>query len=255
MDIGLISSSTIQILWKSRDGNTVSSGSSFFCNGFLITNNHIFAGPTNCDVHLLRYGDVILRMDGTDFSLRLKTGSHQDQHDFAVLKFPELERIIDRPLNFGDPDKLALGTEIILAGYPFGKPNLCLHRGHVSSLYKSGVANWIQIDASVNVGNSGGPLIEVGTGQVVGLVTRKATGLTDSFAQMRKVVQENISAIRVVRNQGGLIIMAGIDPLEAIEVAQVQMLHTMNEIERSANVGIGYAFSIKTLMQESCFSS
>ena len=51
-----------------------------------------------------------------------------------------------------------------------------------------------------------------------------------------------------------MVSIAGIDPIAALEIGQQQMLTTVSEIERSANVGIGYAFSISDLKKEGCFT-
>jgi S1-C subfamily serine protease len=105
----------------------------------------------------------------------------------------------------------------------------------------------IQIDGSVNAGNSGGPLLDATTGDVIGLVTRKATGLTKAFDHLRTALIQNY---RITTQARGLEIM-GIDPYEALGSGFASILHMMSEIERQANVGIGYAISSKHLRDES----
>jgi hypothetical protein len=135
-------------------------------------------------------------------------------------------------------------------GYPRQlATNLTCHQGIISSFYRSGLAEVIQIDASVNAGNSGGPLIDPQTGGAFGIVTRKATGLSKLFNQLRNSINANVAM-----GQGVTSVMSidGIDLVQAIVMSQIQMLLTLDEIERQANVGIGYAFSAEHILSEPC---
>jgi S1-C subfamily serine protease len=124
----------------------------------------------------------------------------------------------------------------------------------ISSFYTSGIAKIIQLDASVNAGNSGGPLIDPNAGAVIGMVTRKATGLSQLFHQLRGSIKNNIAVAEAAAAGGGISI-GGIDPVRALIASQNQMMMTMDEIERQANVGIGYAFSAEHLLEEICMRS
>jgi S1-C subfamily serine protease len=81
---------------------------------------------------------------------------------------------------------------IALLGFPLEHDNLTCHQGVISSFYESGPAKIIQVDASVNAGNSGGPLIDPETGAAIGIVTRKATGLSKLFNELRNSIKQNI---------------------------------------------------------------
>lgn len=100
----------------------------------------------------------------------------------------------------------------------------------------------LQIDASVNTGNSGGPLIDPISGDAIGIVTRKATGLTSAFEGFRDSIKRNIDQINKAM-QGMDFSMGGISYKRVLLVGQSQLMNLANELERSANVGIGYAFS------------
>jgi S1-C subfamily serine protease len=136
-----------------------------------------------------------------------------------------------------------------LLGFPLEHDNLTCHQGIISSFYRSGLDEVIQIDGSVNAGNSGGPLIDPETGVAFGIVTRKATGLSQLFAHLRQSIEANID---VAQRTGGGIAVGEIDFVQAIIASQNQMLLTLNEIERQANVGIGYAFSVEHILTEPC---
>jgi nicotinamide mononucleotide (NMN) deamidase PncC len=95
-------------------------------------------------------------------------------------------------------------------------------------------------------------LIDPETGAVFGVITRKATGLSKMFAQLRETTQQNI---RVAESATGGISIGGIDPVKAVGASQRQMLMTFDEIERQANVGIGYAFSAEHVLAEPCMQA
>ena len=66
------------------------------------------------------------------------------------------------------------------------------------------------------------------------------------------MVSANIAALATIR---GEVRLQGISFKEVLRAGQSQMLIALDEIERSANVGIGYAFSCKHLLEERDFSS
>lgn len=92
-------------------------------------------------------------------------------------------------------------------------------------------------------------MIDPATGVAFGIVTRKATGLSQLFAQLRNSIQSNIA---VAQAAGGGIVIGDVDLVQSIVVSQNQMLATLAEIERQANVGIGYAFSAEHILAEPC---
>jgi S1-C subfamily serine protease len=121
------------------------------------------------------------------------------------------------------------------------------HAGLISSIYPSGPTQILQIDGSVNASNSGGPLIDAETGDVLGIVTRKATGLSRMFQELLQSFENNI---QVMQASQGMVGLAGVDPIAALIASQRQLQHVAREIERSANVGIGYAFSAEHIATE-----
>ena len=249
-------SGVVQIAFGNDARERVGGGSAFLCKGYLVTNHHVFLGHSNSSLVHLRREDMApgayIELKSSDFAARLVTGSQEQSYDYAVLVIPELVNQAGYQFNLEDPTGRRIGEEIALLGFPLEHANLTCHSGIVSSFYVSGVANIIQLDASVNSGNSGGPLIDPETGSVLGLVTRKATGLSQLFDHLRGAIRQNIS---IAQAAGGGIAIGGVDLLQATIVSQHQMLLTMNEIERQANVGIGYAISAEHLLAESCLSS
>jgi Trypsin-like peptidase domain len=185
----------------------------------------------------------------TELPQRLKTGSGEQSYDYAVLDLPEIVEKAGWSFMLRKPSGRKIGEPIALLGFPLEHDNLSCSDGVISSFYESGVARIIQIDASVNAGNSGGPLLDHHTGAVWGVVTRKATGLTRIFAELKIAVRSNLQFLQQAKT---VVRVGGLDVVKGIRSSQTQMFHVLDEIERQANVGIGYAVSIEHIMEESC---
>lgn len=139
----------------------------------------------------------------------------------------------------------------VVPGFLLEHRNLVCHLGTISFFYTSGTAKVIQLDASVNQSNSGGPLLDPETGQVLGIVTRKGTGLSTLFDLLLSVFDRNGKALEAAK---GLVGLGPVDPVAATIAGQHQMKAREGEIQRSANVGIGYAFSAEHLLADAAMS-
>ena len=150
--------------------------------GYILTNAHVVDGATHVYVRLA---------DGRRF--RAETQGVDDIIDVAVLKIiPELgtadefddnkqANLDNLPVaEVGNSDDIEVGTFVTAIGSPGGLDCSCTI-GIVSGLKrcpkvvgipdKFGVVNYIQTDAAINEGNSGGPLVDVESGTVVGINT------------------------------------------------------------------------------------
>lgn len=129
--------------------------------------------------------------------------------------------------------------------------NLVCHRGITSSFFIKNNVKVIQLDASINQSNSGGPLVDPQSGNVIGIITRKGTGLSKMFEELCKSFDQQIEFqskfIGTMYHEEG---DEQLDPINALVEGQRQFKKLAKEIERSANVGIGYAFSIKHIQEE-----
>jgi hypothetical protein len=123
---------------------------------------------TNAHV-LCPAGEKIQAVRSDGVKLTGETVHSSQSVDLALVKFPGAR---GTPLPLGDVSDLALGDRIMMIGSPVGLA-FTVHEGLVSHIGRvvNGVA-FIQLDAKVNPGNSGGPIIDE-QGRVVGIVTLK----------------------------------------------------------------------------------
>jgi serine protease Do len=141
---------------------TTSLGSGFIIDtsGIVVTNNHVIDGADEINV---------IMNDGSKFKAELV--GVDKKTDLAVLKFTP-----NKPLTavkFGDSDKLRLGEWVIAIGNPFslgGTVTAGIVSARNRDISQGPYDNYIQTDAAINRGNSGGPLFNL-DGDVIGVNT------------------------------------------------------------------------------------
>ena len=137
-------------------------GSGFIIDekGLVVTNNHVISDAE----------DIIVRVNG-DKEFKAKVIGADPLSDIAVLQLETTEKFI--PVKFGNSDKARIGDWVIAIGNPFGLGGT-VTSGIISarnrSIGLSRYEDYIQTDASINSGNSGGPLFDM-NGDVIGINT------------------------------------------------------------------------------------
>jgi S1-C subfamily serine protease len=134
------------------------------------------------------FGDGI-SLPYKEFAKRLVSGSDEKNFDFAILRLPEVLGRVSHRFAFADVNDMSVGSHIIFMGYPFDHLNLTCHEGIISSIYQSGPTRVLQLDASVNHSNSGGPLLDTESGRVLGIITRKTTGAIENVSRFTSIVR------------------------------------------------------------------
>lgn len=137
-------------------------GSGFIVDpaGYVVTNNHVIEGA----------GEItVILHDGTRHTAKVK--GRDPKTDLALLKIETNEEL--PYVRFGDSEKTKVGDWVVAVGNPFGLGG-SVSAGIVSARgrdIRSGpYDDYLQIDAPINRGNSGGPLFDA-TGKVVGINT------------------------------------------------------------------------------------
>ena len=151
---------------QNRGGNTPrrvnSLGSGFIIDsaGIVVTNNHVIADADEITVILNDGTRIKAELMGTDKKV-----------DLAVLKIKTDHKL--KAVKFGDSDKLRLGEWVIAIGNPFslgGTVTAGIVSARNRDINSGPYDNYIQTDAAINRGNSGGPLFNL-EGEVVGINT------------------------------------------------------------------------------------
>jgi S1-C subfamily serine protease len=159
-----VTSTVIERNWIFEQvGKALGSGFIVTPAGEILTNNHVVSGSRQLEVLLpdqTRYNARILARDPTN--------------DLALIKIEPKHSL--RALPLGDSDRLQVGQKVLAIGQPLGLEGT-LTTGIVSSLGRTidgdnnrELEGMIQTDASINQGNSGGPLLD-SAGEVIGIDT------------------------------------------------------------------------------------
>jgi serine protease Do len=137
-------------------------GSGFIVDpdGYIVTNNHVIKDA----------GEItVILQDGTRYTAKVK--GRDPKTDLALLKIEAPEKLAY--VRFGDSDKAKVGDWVIAVGNPFGLGG-SVSAGIISArgrdIQSGPYDDYLQIDAPINRGNSGGPLFDA-SGKVVGVNT------------------------------------------------------------------------------------
>ena len=168
----------------SSGGKPIAFGSAFCLDetGVFVTNAHVADGKRDVDL-------VIEPGEKDEMVIPAKVLRSDAQRDLAIIQTTRGGPFT--PLELGSTDALQDTTEIMAVGYPFGEamamdttefPSVSVNTGHVTSLRKKmGELQLIQVDAALNPGNSGGPVLD-SEGKVIGIVQAGIPGSGVNFA-------------------------------------------------------------------------
>ena len=145
---------------QERKSSALGSGFIIDEKGIVVTNNHVIEGAE----------DIVVQVNGGK-EFKAKVIGADPLSDIAVLQIQTKEKFM--PVKFGDSDKARIGDWVIAIGNPFGFGGT-VTSGIISarnrSIGLSRYEDYIQTDASINSGNSGGPLFDM-NGDVIGINT------------------------------------------------------------------------------------
>lgn len=187
-----VADSVVTIEAKSDNGGAQGSGVVIDGRGYIVTNNHVISeAATNPS----QWKMSVVFNDGKSVPANLV--GRDPKTDLAVLKVDNVDNLTVARL--GDSDDVVVGEEVIAAGAPLGLRST-VTSGIVSALHRpvplSGdgsdtdtVIDAIQTDASINHGNSGGPLINMES-QVIGINTA-GKSLSDSASGLGFAIPVN----------------------------------------------------------------
>ena len=145
---------------QKRKAYALGSGFIIDSSGIIVTNNHVIKGAE----------DILVRIEGGQ-EYEAKVIGADPLSDLAILKIKSNEKF--KPVKFADSDKARIGDWVIAIGNPLGLSGT-VTAGIISARNRnigmSRYEDFIQTDASINQGNSGGPLFNM-NGDVIGINT------------------------------------------------------------------------------------
>lgn len=181
--------------YAQRAGTEVASGYGsgfvYSADGLIATNNHVVEGA----------GRIYVTLNGDEQPYEAEVVATDSYSDLAILK---IDKTGLTPVKFGSSSSLRLGDTVFVIGSPYnGLFANSVSSGIVSGLNREMVLNsatqtFIQTDAAVNPGNSGGPMFNA-NGELVGIITRKSmlstvTGETTSIEGIGFAIPSDVAS-------------------------------------------------------------
>jgi serine protease Do len=172
-----------------RKTNSLGSGFIVDTSGIVVTNNHVIADADEIN---------IIMNDGSKFKAELV--GVDKKTDLAVLKFKPAKPLV--AVKFGDSDRLRLGEWVIAIGNPFslgGTVTAGIVSARNRDINSGPYDSYIQTDAAINRGNSGGPLFNL-DGEVIGvntlIISPSGGSIGIGFAVPSKTVAGVVDSLR-----------------------------------------------------------
>jgi serine protease Do len=202
---------------QTREAQSLGSGFFVSADGYIVTNNHVItADGRGSQVESI----TVTTTDGTEYPAKLV--GKDAASDLAVLKIAA-----NKPLpfvKFGDSGHARVGDWVIAIGNPFALSGT-VTAGIISAVYRNTGAGgaydrYIQTDASINRGNSGGPLFDM-KGQVIG-INMKGESIERGYLGVRiQPINDDLAAsLGLARNRGEFV--QAVDPGSAGATAGLQ---------------------------------
>lgn len=171
-----------------RRSEALGSGFVISEDGYIVTNNHVIEGADDIEIEFFSGNRLKAKLIGTD-----------PKTDIALLKVESPEPLAFVP--FGDSDLMRVGDWVVAMGNPLGQ-GFSVSAGIVSARNRalSGTYDdYIQTDAAINRGNSGGPLFNM-DGQVIGVNTAilspNGGSIGIGFSMASNVVNKVVTQLR-----------------------------------------------------------
>ena len=198
-----------------REAQSLGSGFIISPDGYIVTNNHVISGGEGPGAAAVASIKVIMP-DRTEYDAKLV--GRDPTSDLAVLKINATNLPF---VKFGDSTKTRVGDWVVAIGNPFGLGGT-VTAGIVSALHRvtgqgGAYDRYIQTDASINQGNSGGPMFDI-NGNVIGINTmifsptggNIGIGFAIPAEQAFPIVQKLKGGAKIARGYLGV----GIQPLD-----------------------------------------
>ena len=219
-----------------REAGSLGSGFIISPDGYVVTNNHLIAGANGTGT--VDSVTVILA-DRKEYTARIV--GRDTASDLALLKIEATNLPF---VNFGDSTRARVGDWVVAIGNPYGLGGT-VTAGIISALHRGGITGgaydrYIQTDASINMGNSGGPMFDM-AGNVIGinsaLISPTGASVGIGLAIPAEAAKPVIDALRRGQRPQRGYLGVGLQPLDENVAAALGLPKDQGELVRSVVPG------------------
>lgn len=224
-----------------------------FKSGNYIFTSDLVNKPHNYEIAEITFvGDdgftptATARITQHDFTESLITSYDKEITDFAVISITDMDLDTLPSLSLFENSSVGIGQLVAVMGFQYDNPNLTIKSGILSTFLFHNDIRYMQFDGSVFWGNSGSPMIDVETQEVLGIIGYKLDLKNKAYEQMIEIIRSNIGMLDKAQ---GEIDIKGVDPIQVLIAWQKQIKQLSNEIYKSSGNGIGIAIDMKDVKQ------
>ncbi len=196
---------------------------------------------------------AIISISYEKFKSKSVRGLFNDSTPFAIVNIdiPELASLPGLALEESEP--FQIGDPVALLGFHHECNNLNIHPGIVSSFKKClKNKNYFQFDATVKLGNSGGPIINAGNGKVIGITSYDMMHINKAYEEIKDISDKNIEILNEAK---GNLSIQNVDPFQAMIANQHQIKSMAKALYQSSSVRTGFALDISEVFRYFLYSS
>lgn len=237
--------SVCQLNFLNERGVSIDTLTGFKVKNFLVTSQHAFCIEKAHKVEITFVDadantvTASMKIPYTEFTKELRIGVLHNCGHYAIfnIDLPEFASIPS--LTLSQQRNFTIGSSVAALVFNSGYSNLTLRSGIISSMYSNndGV-RMFQFDGQVGYGNSGGPLIDPNTMQVIGIISRRCTPASKAYNQLKEITTNNIAELRKVET---IVRFGDIDPMQVLIANQNQLLQLANIIYKHTSTSISQA--------------
>ncbi|MBI5539012.1 MAG: trypsin-like peptidase domain-containing protein [Bacteroidia bacterium] len=233
--------SVCSLNFQNERGISIDTLSGFKVNESLVTTDFAFYIPKAKKVEISFVGDdansvvASMKIPYKEFINDLRIGVFDDHTGYSIfnLDFPDFKEIPS--LKLSERRKFSIGQQVALLAFSLGYSNLSLRSGIISSFFTNheGI-RFFQYDGISCLGNSGGPIVDPETMQVIGIVSRRNTPVSRSYKQLVDIITANIDELSKIQ---GIVKYGDVDPIQVLIANQSQIKQLANNIYRYSAFG------------------
>lgn len=244
--------SVCQLNFLNERGVTIDSLTGFKVKKFLVTSQNAFCIDKAHKVEITFVNSdanthaASMRIPYAEFTKEHRIGVSSNCGHYAIfnIDLPEFENIPS--LKLSEQRNFVIGSQAAALSFTYGYPNLSLKVGIISSVYvnKEGI-RFIQFDGQVSFGNSGAPLIDPQTFEVIGIVTRRNSPAAKAYNQLMDITSTNLAELRRVESS---VKFGDIDPIQVLIANQNQVKHLANIIYKHSSNSMSHAVMLDRII-------
>jgi hypothetical protein len=237
--------SVCQLNFLNERGVCIDSLTGFKVKNFLVTTQHAFCIEKAHKVQITFVDTdantvtASMKIPYAEFTKELRIGVLDNNGHYAIfnIDLPDFEKIPS--LKLSENRSFVIGSAVAALGFNFGYANLAIKAGVISSVFANtdGV-RFMQFDGQISYGNSGSPLIDPKTLEVVGIVSRRNTPASNAYNQLKDIIATNLSELRKVET---IVRFGDIDPIQVLIANQNQLKLLANIIYKYSSTSISQA--------------